>query len=77
MRDIRNLAGKLICRLDEDIGYIEIKRKGCLALLRFSPKTPVTIQNARAPDSTDAKACQAYLGHIPNNPQSRKTDRRT
>jgi hypothetical protein len=43
MRDIRNLAGKLVCRIDEDVGVIEIRRNGYRTLLRLWPKAQVLL----------------------------------
>jgi hypothetical protein len=47
MRDIRNPAGKLVCRLDEDIGVIEIRRRGYRTVLRLRLKGAVLVENTR------------------------------
>ena len=36
MTEIRNLAGKLVCRLDEATGTIEIVSRGHRTLIRFN-----------------------------------------
>ena len=36
MRDIKNDAGKLVCRLDEKAGLVEIVQKGCKTLIHFN-----------------------------------------
>ena len=36
MRDIKNNAGKLVCRLDDKAGIVEIVQKGCKTIIRFT-----------------------------------------
>lgn len=36
MQDIRNSAGKLVCRVDKASKTVEIVLKGCITLIRFS-----------------------------------------
>jgi hypothetical protein len=45
--DIRNLDGKLVCRLDRTTGICEIRRKGCKTILRVIPKKAVIVTNTR------------------------------
>jgi hypothetical protein len=45
--DIRNLDGKLVCRLNRKSGVLEIRRKGCKTLLRVRPQAIVLVKNTR------------------------------
>ncbi|CUH96368.1 hypothetical protein P22_2458 [Propionispora sp. 2/2-37] len=45
MRDIRNSKGKLVCRLDEKAGIVEIVYKGCKTLIRFKSDGTAEIIN--------------------------------
>jgi hypothetical protein len=48
MRDIRNARGKLVCRLDEKAGVVEIVHKGCKTLICFKPDGTAEIINTEA-----------------------------
>ena len=48
MRDIKNNAGKLVCRLDEKAGIVEIVHKGCKTLIHFMPDGTAAIINTEA-----------------------------
>ncbi len=48
MQDIRNTNGKLVCRLDEKAGVVEIVHKGCRTLVCFKPDGTVEIINTEA-----------------------------
>jgi len=48
MRDIRNANGKLVCRLDEKAGVVEIVHKGCKTLICFKPDGTAEIVNTEA-----------------------------
>lgn len=37
MMDVRNLNGKLVCRIDETQGVVEIVHKGCKTVIYFKP----------------------------------------
>jgi len=37
MSEIRNLDGKLVCRVDEASGIVEIKVKGCITQIKLNP----------------------------------------
>ncbi|NLH45850.1 MAG: hypothetical protein GX451_06970 [Acholeplasmataceae bacterium] len=45
MRDIRNARGKLVCRLDEKAGIVEIVHKGCKTLIFIKPDGTAEIIN--------------------------------
>jgi len=47
MRDIRNTDGKLVCRVDEIGGIIEIVHKGCKTLIRFKPDGTTEVINIK------------------------------
>ena len=47
MRDIKNADGKLVCRMDEKSGIIEIVHKGCRTLIRIKPDGTVEIVNTK------------------------------
>jgi len=48
MRDIRNARGKLVCRLDEKAGVVEIVYKGCKTLIFIKPDGTAEIINTEA-----------------------------
>ena len=48
MRDVRNANGKLVCRLDEKAGVVEIVHKGCKTLICFKPDGTAEIVNTEA-----------------------------
>ena len=37
MKEVRNMDGKLVCRLHENGYLIEIVKKGCTTIIRFNP----------------------------------------
>jgi len=37
MQHIRNILGKLVCRIDENQGIVEIVQKGYQTLIHFKP----------------------------------------
>ncbi len=45
MEEIRNLAGKLVCRLNEKARVIEIVHKGCKTLIYFKPDGTTEVVN--------------------------------
>ena len=47
MREIRNSDGRLVCRIDEAAGVIEIYIKGCLTCIQWVPGGKAKITHAR------------------------------
>ena len=48
MREIRNNDGRLVCKIDERTGAIEISLKGCVTLITHSKNGEVNVvHNAR------------------------------
>jgi len=47
MREIRNSDGRLVCRIDESAGIIEIYAKGCLTRIQWIPEGKVRITHTR------------------------------
>jgi hypothetical protein len=45
MRDVKNSAGKLVCRVDDETGTVEIVRSGTKTLLRLLPDGTFDIHN--------------------------------
>jgi hypothetical protein len=66
MRDIRNLAGRLVCRLDEDIGVVETRRKGCPGRGRRLPRWAPREGGAKAPGE-DMAPNQHRIAHRPTH----------
>lgn len=48
MQDIRNVDGKLVCRLDKEAAVVEIVHKGCKTLIRLKPDGTTEIINTQA-----------------------------
>jgi hypothetical protein len=48
MQDIRNIKGKLVCRIDEKAAIVEIVYKGCKTLICFKPDGTAEIINTEA-----------------------------
>ena len=46
-KEVKNADGKLVCRICEDSGIVEIVRKGCKTLIRFMPGGKVEITNIK------------------------------
>jgi hypothetical protein len=47
MSEIRNLDGRLVCRIDESTGTVEIKIKDCITLIRVDAKGKTEIINLK------------------------------
>jgi hypothetical protein len=45
MTDIRNIQGKLVCRVDKASKSVEIVVKGCVTVIRFSDDGKVNVTN--------------------------------
>jgi len=48
MQNIRNIQGKLVCRIDETQGIVEIVRKGYKTLIHFKPDGTAEVINTIA-----------------------------
>ena len=48
MRDVRNLDRKLVCRIDETKGIVEIALKDCKTLICLAPDGKIEVTNARS-----------------------------
>ena len=46
MREVRNSDGRLVCRIDERTGAIEIKVKGCVSLIERTYDGKITITHS-------------------------------
>lgn len=49
MQDIRNSDGRLVCRLDEATGTVEISIKGCTTLIKRKPDGTMEVVNIKKP----------------------------
>jgi hypothetical protein len=47
MREIRNSDGRLVCRINERTGEVEIQVKGCVTLIRRTDGGEIKIVNTR------------------------------
>jgi hypothetical protein len=47
MCEIRNSDGRLVCRIDERAGEVEIKAKGCVTLLKLQPDGTISVVNIK------------------------------
>jgi len=47
MQEIRNSDGRLVCRINEEAGFIEISIKGCLTWIQWSPGGKLKITHTR------------------------------
>lgn len=47
MTDVKNLNGKLVCRIDEVAGIVEIVLKNCKTLIYISPAGKIEIANIK------------------------------
>ena len=54
MREIRNSDGRLVCRIDEVSGTVEIIVKGCVTLIERSKDGKVNIINRKQPAQISA-----------------------
>ena len=45
MNEVRNLDGKLVCRIDDVLGIIEIKVKDCITQIKINPDGSTNIIN--------------------------------
>jgi hypothetical protein len=45
MKEVRNIQGKLVCRIDEEGKIVEIAVKGCITVIRFSEDGKVSVIN--------------------------------
>jgi len=48
MSEIRNLDGRLVCRVDEMTGTVEIKIKDCITLIQVKPDGTTEVVNRKA-----------------------------
>lgn len=49
MNEVRNLDGKLVCRIDDASGIIEIKVKDCITQIKVNPDGSTEITNHKNP----------------------------
>ncbi len=49
MSEIRNLDGKLVCRIDDVSGIVEIKVKDCITLIKVNPDGITKVINRKNP----------------------------
>ena len=47
MREVRNNDGRLVCRIDESAGTIEICIKNCVTLIHWNPSGKPQIINTK------------------------------
>jgi hypothetical protein len=47
MREVRNLDRKLVCRVDDAQGIVEIALKNCKTLIRLTPDGKIEISQTR------------------------------
>jgi hypothetical protein len=47
MSEIRNLDGKLVCRIDHVSGTLEIKVKDCITLIKVNPDGTTEVVNRK------------------------------
>lgn len=45
MTEVRNLNGKLVCRIDEKKSAVEIVHKGCKTVIHFQPDGTAEVLN--------------------------------
>jgi hypothetical protein len=45
MRDVRNSDGRLVCRIEEATGTVEIRIKGCVTYIKRSPDGGIEVVN--------------------------------
>ncbi len=48
MQDIRNIKGKLVCRIDEKACIVEIVQKGYKTVIQFKPDGTAKVTNTVA-----------------------------
>lgn len=49
MSEIRNLDGRLVCRVDDTTGTVEIKIKDCITLIKVKPDGTTEVINRKDP----------------------------
>ena len=49
MNEVRNLDGRLVCRVDDGTGTVEIKSKDCVTLIKMNPNGTTEIMNLKNP----------------------------
>ena len=54
MREIRNSEGRLVCRIDETTGTVEIIVKGCVTLIERPQDGSVKVINRKQPAQISA-----------------------
>ena len=47
MREVRNLDSKLVCRVDDARGIVEIAQRNCKTVIRLKPEGKIEIINTR------------------------------
>ena len=45
MEEVRNIDGKLVCRINEAEGTLEIKIKDCITVIKIKPDDKIEIKN--------------------------------
>lgn len=58
MQDIRNSDGRLVCRLDEATGTVEISIKGCTTLIKRKPDGTMEVVNIKKPAAWEQQAIE-------------------
>lgn len=47
MNEVRNLDGRLVCRVFDDSNTVEIKCKDCITLIKMNPNGIIEIMNMK------------------------------
>lgn len=47
MREVRNSDGRLVCRINERTGEVEIRIKGCVTLIQRTQGGEISITNSK------------------------------
>ena len=55
MDDVRNIDGRLVCRVNEQTGVIEISVKGCITRIKQQPDGKFNIVNIKEQRNTYKK----------------------
>lgn len=49
MNEVRNLDGRLVCRVDDATGTVEIKIKDCTTVIKRNPDGTIEVMNIKNP----------------------------
>ncbi len=53
MREVRNSDGRLVCRIDEITGEVEIRIKGCITLIKGISHNRIEVVNLKTKVASD------------------------